>query len=91
MKRVEEIKGKRQAQYIFDRQKKARKIEKEKDIKEVQRDMALIRSPAAGMKRVAKEMEMGEDMEDEEHHSEEETAAASTSMDTSLNLSSKTK
>ena len=91
MKRVEEIKGKRQAQYIFDRQKKARKIEKEKDIKEVQRDMALIRSPAAGMKRVAKEMEMEEDMEDEEHHSEEETAAASTSMDTSLNLSSKTK
>ena len=48
MKRVEEIKGKRQAQYIFDRQKKARQIEKEKDIKEVKRDLALIRSPAAG-------------------------------------------
>ncbi len=46
--RVEEIKGKRQSQYIFDRQKKARQIEKEKDIKEVKRDLALIRSPAAG-------------------------------------------
>lgn len=33
MKRVEEIKQKRQAQYIFDRQKKAKQIEKEKDIK----------------------------------------------------------
>ena len=42
MMRVEEIKGKRQAQYIFDRQKKARQIEKEKDIKEVQRDMVII-------------------------------------------------
>ena len=48
MIRVEEIKGKRQSQYIFDRQKKARLIEKEKDIKEVKRDLALIRSPAAG-------------------------------------------
>ena len=48
MMRVEEIKGKRQSQYIFDRQKKARLIEKEKDIKEVKRDLALIRSPAAG-------------------------------------------
>jgi large subunit ribosomal protein L24e len=48
MMRVEEIKGKRQSQYIFDRQKKARQIEKEKDIKEVKRDLALIRSPAAG-------------------------------------------
>ena len=90
MKRVEEIKGKRQAQYIFDRQKKARKIEKEKDIKEVQRDMALIRSPAAGMKRAAKEMEVEEDME-EEDKLEEETASASTSMDTSLNLAARTK
>jgi hypothetical protein len=26
MKRVEEIKGKRQAQYIFDRQKKAKQV-----------------------------------------------------------------
>ena len=52
MKRVEEIKVKRQAQFIRDRQKKAKLIEREKDAREVKRDMALIRSPAAGMKRV---------------------------------------
>ena len=52
MKRVEEIKVKRQAQFIRDRQKKAKLIEREKDAREVKRDMALIRSPAAGLKRV---------------------------------------
>ena len=58
MMRVEEIKGKRQAQYIFDRQKKARQIEKEKDIKEVQRDMVIIyffgrmRSIVLGLKHI---------------------------------------
>ena len=60
MQRVEEIKEKRQAQFIRDRQKKAKLIEREKDAREVKRDMALIRSPAAGMKRVAKEMEVDE-------------------------------
>jgi large subunit ribosomal protein L24e len=60
MKRVEEIKNKRQAQHIFDRWKKAKEIERQKDIKEVQRDLALIRSPAAGMKRPAKEMQVDE-------------------------------
>lgn len=86
MKRVEEIKGKRQAQYIFDRQKKAKQIEKEKDIKEVKRDIALIRSPAAGLKRTAKQMEMEED------EAEEMEASISTmDDDTSLNLKSLTK
>ena len=60
MQRVEEIKEKRQAQFIRDRQKKAKLIEREKDAREVKRDMALIRSPAAGMKRVAKDMEIDE-------------------------------
>jgi len=86
MKRVEEIKEKRQSQYIFDRQKKAKQIEKEKDIKEVKRDLALIRSPAAGLKRTAKQMEMDED--------EIEEMQASTSTmndDTTLNLKSLTK
>jgi|FrelakmetLWP11LW_1041352.scaffolds.fasta_scaffold292514_1 large subunit ribosomal protein L24e len=88
MKRVEEIKGKRQAQYIFDRQKKARQIEKEKDIKEVKRDIALIRSPAVGMKRAAREMEV----EDEEEQTVVEEMEASTSgMDTSLNLGALTR
>ena len=48
MKRVEEIKEKRQAHHIKERQKKARSIERMKDVKEVQRDLALIKSPAAG-------------------------------------------
>ena len=65
MKRVEQIKTRRQAQFIFDRQKKARAIERVKDVKEVQRDMALIRSPAAGLKRPAKDVELDGE-EDEE-------------------------
>jgi len=86
MKRVEEIKEKRQSQYIFDRQKKAKQIEKEKDIKEVKRDLALIRSPAAGLKRTAKQMEMEED------EIEEMQASTSTmNEDTTLNLKSLTK
>ena len=83
MKRVDEIQEKRQAQYIFDRQKKARKIEKEKDIKEVKRDLALIRSPAAGMKRSAKEMDVDDEVEDEEVEEMED--------ETTLNLKSVTK
>ncbi|CAB4062828.1 RP-L24e [Lepeophtheirus salmonis] len=66
MKRVEEIKNKRQAKYIYDRMKRAKKIQDEKDVKEVQRDMALIRSPAAGLKRPAKEM----DIDDTEENTE---------------------
>ena len=88
MKRVEEIKGKRQAQYIFDRQKKARQIEKEKDIKEVKRDIALIRSPAVGMKRAAREMEV----EDEEDHTsvvDEMEASTSGAIDTTINVTTR--
>merc|ERR1712235_78649 len=50
MKRVEEIKGKRQAHFLAQRQKAARAQERAKDRKEVARDMALIKSPAAGLK-----------------------------------------
>ena len=71
MKRVEEIKQKRQAHYIRERQHKARAIERMKDVKEVQRDLALIKSPAAGMKRAAKDMELDEEIEE---------------LDTSMNL-----
>ena len=65
MKKVEDIKTRRQAQFIYDRQKKARAIERKKDAKEVQRDLALIKSPAAGLKRPAKDMEIEEDDESE--------------------------
>ena len=44
--------------------KAAKKIQKAKDIKEVERDLALIKSPAAGLKKAnaaAREEEMAED------------------------------
>merc|ERR1712172_362709 len=64
MQRVEEIKNKRQAHHIFQRMKAAKKIQKAKDIREVERDLALIKSPAAGLKKAnaeAREAEMAED------------------------------
>ena len=42
MKRVDEIRQKRAAQHIFDRWKKAKEIEKEKDRKEVRCDKLLL-------------------------------------------------
>merc|ERR1712004_460905 len=72
-KTVEAIKLKRQAHHIHERQHKGRAIERMKDVKEVQRDLALIKSPAAGMKRAAKDMELDDDEEIEE-------------LDTSMNI-----
>jgi len=72
MQRVEEIKNKRQAHFIFQRMKVAKKIQKAKDIKEVERDLALIKSPAAGLKN-----KMAEDLEAEMEDDQ---------VDTSLNL-----
>ena len=57
MKRIEEIKGKRQAHFIAQRQKAARAQERAKDRKEVARDIALIKSPALGIKRARAEAE----------------------------------
>ena len=65
MKRVEEIKLKRQAHHIHERQHKGRAIERMKDVKEVQRDLALIKSPAAGMKRANVVMDIEEESEPE--------------------------
>merc|ERR1712058_6831 len=73
MQRIEEIKNKRQAHHIFQRMKAAKKIQKAKDIREVERDLALIKSPAAGLKKANKEM-LEEEMED------------NTEIDTSLKL-----
>ena len=52
--RIDEIKTKRQAHHIFQRMKAAKKIQRQKDIKEVERDLALIKSPAAGLKKANK-------------------------------------
>merc|ERR1719195_2210610 len=78
MQRVEEIKNKRQAHHIFQRMKMAKKIQKAKDIKEVERDLALIKSPAAGLRQAMKAKQQ-EEMEEE---GEMEMAE----VDTSLNL-----
>ena len=56
--------------------KLAKKIQKAKDIKEVERDLALIKSPAAGLKKANKNALEGEMLED-------------TEVDTSINLNSK--
>jgi large subunit ribosomal protein L24e len=49
MKKVSEIKQKRSARHILQRFKKAKILEKEKDLNEVKKNMSLIRSPAAGL------------------------------------------
>merc|ERR1711876_63334 len=78
MQRIEEIKNKRQAHHIFQRMKAAKKIQKAKDIREVERDLALIKSPAAGLKKANLEM-TEQEMEDD------------TEVDTSINMKIKQK
>merc|ERR1712032_104917 len=81
MQRVEEIKNKRQAHHIFQRMKLAKKIQKAKDIKEVERDLALIKSPAAGLRQAMKAKQA----------EEEEGEVEMSELDTSLNLAASKK
>ncbi|XP_055851912.1 probable ribosome biogenesis protein RLP24 [Episyrphus balteatus] len=56
IKKVVEIKEKRQGQFVLDRLRKGREVEIQMDVKNVQQNISLIRSPAAGLKeRRAKE------------------------------------
>ncbi|KFQ18349.1 putative ribosome biogenesis protein RLP24, partial [Merops nubicus] len=48
MKRVEEIKQKRQARFIMNRLKKSKELQKAEDIKEVKQNIHLLRAPHAG-------------------------------------------
>ncbi|KAK7805711.1 hypothetical protein U0070_009163 [Myodes glareolus] len=48
MKRVEEIKQKRQAKFIMNRLKKNKELQKVQDIKEVKQNIHLIQAPLAG-------------------------------------------
>lgn len=86
MKRVEEIKTKRQAQFIYDRQKKAREIERQKDVREVKRDIALIRSPAAGLTRI-KPMELDEYERNTEINDASNDSGDNDEPNTSINVS----
>ncbi|XP_076343367.1 ribosomal protein L24-like [Tachypleus tridentatus] len=67
MQKVEDIKQKRQSQFILNRLKKGKQLEKEKDMKEVRRDLTLIKSPAASkVKMEQRLMEVVEENPDEE-------------------------
>ncbi|XP_023858108.2 probable ribosome biogenesis protein RLP24, partial [Salvelinus sp. IW2-2015] len=70
MRKVEGIKRKRQAQFIFNRLKKGKHLEKEEAISEVKKNIHLIKAPHAGKAKVLEEkmvqklqedVEMGDD------------------------------
>lgn len=73
MKKIVEIKHRREAKHIMDRLKEGKKVEMKKDQLEVDRNIHLIRAPAAGLREKMKmqEREMESD-EDEEQQEEEE-------------------
>lgn len=50
MKRVAEIKTKREGKFVMDRLLKSQEHQRIHDIVEVRKGMSLIRSPAAGLK-----------------------------------------
>uniref|UniRef100_A0A1B0BA93 Probable ribosome biogenesis protein RLP24 n=1 Tax=Glossina palpalis gambiensis TaxID=67801 RepID=A0A1B0BA93_9MUSC len=72
IKKVNEIKERRQDQFVMDRLRKGRQVEIRMDVKDVQCNISLIRSPAAGLKerRAREEAEhellMEEDLPEEE-------------------------
>ncbi|XP_058851149.1 probable ribosome biogenesis protein RLP24 [Acipenser ruthenus] len=70
IKRVEEIKRKRQARFIMNRLKKGKQLEKEEAISEVKKNIHLIRAPHAGkakmmedkmVQKLQEDVEMGGD------------------------------
>ncbi|KAG2468294.1 RLP24 protein, partial [Polypterus senegalus] len=70
MKKVEEIKRKRQARFIMNRLKKGKQLEKEEDIIEVKKNIHLIRAPHAGkakqledkmVQKLQEDVDMGEE------------------------------
>lgn len=72
MKRINEIREKREGLYVMQRLRKGRQVEIEMDVKDVQKNISLIRSPAAGLKeRRAKEAAQEAAMMDAESGDEE--------------------
>ncbi|XP_032685339.1 probable ribosome biogenesis protein RLP24 [Odontomachus brunneus] len=71
IKKVETIKQKRQNLHIMQRLRKGRELEQEIDIKEVQRDLSLIRSPAIGLKNRMEQEEAVEEHEQMEASNDE--------------------
>jgi len=58
MKRIEEIKNRRQRQFILNRLKKGKELRKKRDIVEVEKNIHLIRAPGAQKKLEKKQMEV---------------------------------
>lgn len=76
IKKVKSIKERRQNLHIMHRLRKGRELEEEVDIKTVQRDLSLIRSPAIGLKKRMEQEEAVEEHEQmetisDEHETEE--------------------
>lgn len=71
MKKVETIRQRRQNLHIMQRLRKGRELERERDVKEVQRDLSLVRSPAAGLKQRKKQEEAEEEQINVEDSSSE--------------------
>lgn len=72
IKRVSDIKEKRTGLYVMKRLRKGRQFEIEMDVKDVQKNISLIRSPAAGLrerkaKEAAQQAAMMDDDDDEEN------------------------
>lgn len=71
IRRVNEIKEKRTGQFVLQRLRKGRQVEIEMDVKDVQKNISLIRSPAAGLReRQAKEAAQDAAMEDDDDDAE---------------------
>ena len=57
MKKVEEIRARRSALHITNRHAKAKEVQRRSDAYEVTKNIGLIRSPAAGLKKLAASMD----------------------------------
>lgn len=68
IKRINEIKERREGQFLMERLRKGRDVEIDMDVKDVQRNMSLIRSPAAGLR----ERRAKEEAEEQQESDEEE-------------------
>lgn len=72
IKTITGIKERRQGNFVMQRLRKGREVELEMDVKDVQKNISLIRSPAAGLKeRREKEMEDEDMLMDTDDEAEE--------------------
>ncbi|XP_078494880.1 putative ribosome biogenesis protein RLP24 [Ciona intestinalis] len=71
IQRIDEIKTKRHNQFIMNRLKVGKKVEKEADIREVKKNINLIKSPAAGLIQRREEEQIVEVMPEENQQMEE--------------------